>query len=80
VCELFCLVSRWPTRATFSLDTFAKRGGSGGSTIDGWGIALHDGRDVCLYKEPEPAGDSAWLSFIGQQHAASRLIISDTCP
>ena len=76
MCELFCLASRWPTRATFSLDTFAKRGAPGGSTVDGWGIALHDGRDARLYKEPEPAGNSAWLSFVGQRHPASHLIIS----
>jgi glutamine amidotransferase len=76
MCELFCLTSRYPTRATFSLETFARRGARGGTTIDGWGIALHDGRDVRLYKEPEPGGDSAWLAFVGQRHAASRLIIS----
>jgi transposase len=42
MCELFCLTSRYPTRATFSLETFARRGARGGTTIDGWGIALHD--------------------------------------
>jgi glutamine amidotransferase len=77
MCELFCLTARHPTRATFSLDTFARRGTPGGSVnIDGWGIALHDGRAVRLYKEPEPAGESAWLAFVGQRHPASRIIVS----
>jgi glutamine amidotransferase len=76
MCELFCLSSRLPTRATFSLRTFASHGAPGGTTIDGWGIAFHDGRDVRLYKEPEPAGDSAWLAFIERQHVASSLILS----
>ncbi|MFI4999193.1 MAG: class II glutamine amidotransferase, partial [Reyranellales bacterium] len=52
MCELFCLSSRLPTRATFSLRAFADRGGPGGRSVDGWGVALHDGRDVRLYKEP----------------------------
>lgn len=76
MCELFCLSSRQPTRATFSLKAFAARGGRGGRTVEGWGVALHDGRDVRLYKEPEPAGDSAWLAFIQQRPLRSRLLIS----
>jgi len=58
MCELFCLSSRLPTRATFSLDSFASHGASPGGMIDGWGIAFYDGLDVRLHKEPEPAGDS----------------------
>jgi predicted glutamine amidotransferase len=76
VCELFCLSSRKPTRATFSLRDFARHGAPGGTAIDGWGVAFHDGRDVRLYKEPEPAGDSAWLAFIEQRRVASRLVLS----
>ena len=76
MCELFGLSSRFATRATFSLRTFASRGAPGGTTIDGWGIAFYDGRDVRIYKEPEPAGDSVWLAFIEQRHPASPLIVS----
>ena len=75
MCELFCLSSRLPTRATFSLEKFAQRGGAGGP-IDGWGIAFHDGPDVRLYKEPEPAADSAWLRFVQHQQLSSRLVVS----
>ena len=76
MCELFSLSSCLPTRATFSLSSFASHGASGGTAIDGWGIAFHDGRDVRLYKEPEPAGDSVWLAFIERQRVASSLILS----
>ena len=76
MCELFGLSSRQPTRATFSLDSFASHGAPPGGMIDGWGIAFYDGLDVRLHKEPEPAMDSAWLAFIKQQRIASRLIIS----
>lgn len=76
MCELFSLSSRAPTRATFSLHAFAQRGGYGGHTIDGWGVAFCDGRDVRLYKEPEPARDSAWLAFIEARRVPSRLVLS----
>jgi glutamine amidotransferase len=75
VCELFCLSSRLPTQTTFSLERFAQRGGASGP-IDGWGIAFHEGRDVRLYKEPEPAADSAWLRFIQHRQLPSRLVLS----
>ena len=76
MCELFCLCSRQPTRATFSLRAFAARGGLATHTVDGWGIAFHDGSDVRLYKEPEPAGDSPWLDFIQARRLPARLVIS----
>lgn len=76
MCELFCLSSRLPTRVTFSLREFADHGGPGGRNVDGWGLAFYDGRDVRLYKEPEPAGDSPWLAFIQERRLPTRLLIS----
>lgn len=76
MCELFCLSSRWPTHATFSLKAFAARGGVGSVSVDGWGLAFHDGRDVRLYREPEPADDSTWLAFIQARSVACNLVIS----
>lgn len=76
MCELFCLSSHFPTVATFSLAAFAQHGGKNGSAIDGWGIALYDRRDLRLYKEPEPASDSAWLDFIEGHGLASRILLS----
>ncbi|SKA25158.1 glutamine amidotransferase [Enhydrobacter aerosaccus] len=76
MCELFCLSSCLPTRATFSLKAFAAHGAPGGRNVDGWGLAFHDGRDVRLYKEPEPATDSSWLGFIQGRHLPTRILIS----
>jgi predicted glutamine amidotransferase len=76
MCELFGLSSRQPTRATFSLDTFASHGAPPGGMIDGWGIAFYNGLDVRLHKEPEPASNSAWLAFIKQHRIISSLVIS----
>ncbi|MDP2331108.1 MAG: class II glutamine amidotransferase [Reyranella sp.] len=76
MCELFLLSSRLPAEATFSLRHFAAHGAPGGRNVDGWGVAFHDGRDIRLYKEPEPAGDSPWVAFIEQRALATRLLIS----
>ena len=76
MCELFCLSSRLPTRATFSLKRFAAHGAPDGHNVDGWGVAFHEGRDIRLYKEPEPAGDSPWVTFIERRALSTRLLIS----
>ena len=76
MCELFCLSSRLPTRANFSLGHFAAHGAPDGRNVDGWGVGFHDGHDVRLYKEPEPAGDSPWLAFIETRPLPTRLLFS----
>lgn len=75
MCELFALSSRVPTAVTLSLQVFAERGGGSTQNIDGWGLAYHDGHDIRLYKEPEPAARSAWLRFVeGQQQRSSTIL------
>lgn len=76
MCELFCLSSRRPSRASFSLKRFAAHGAPDGRNVDGWGVAFHEGRDIRLYKEPEPAGESPWVAFIERRALATRLLIS----
>jgi glutamine amidotransferase len=76
MCELFGFSSRLPTVVSFSLGRFAERGGLGGRTVDGWGLAYYEGRDLRLYREPEPARDSAWLAFIQSRRIPSSLVIS----
>lgn len=76
MCELFCLSSRLATVVSFSLEAFARRGSRDGRNVDGWGVAYYDGCDVRLYREPEPAGDSIWLSFVERRRVASTLVLS----
>ena len=76
MCELLCLSSRLPTRTTFSLRHFAAHGAPNTRNIDGWGVAFHDGRDVRLFKEPEPAGDSVLLGFIEHHLQSTQLLMS----
>ncbi len=65
-----------PTVATLSIDAFARRGGRDTRNIDGWGVAFYNDRDVRIYREPEPAGDSAWLSFIKGRRVPGRLMLA----
>ncbi len=76
MCELFGFSSLFPTRATFSLRTFAEHGGFTSDSVDGWGLAFLEGRDARLYKEPAPAADSSWLHFIEERRIPARLMIS----
>ncbi len=76
MCELFSMSSKMPTAATRSIDAFTRRGGRDTRNADGWGVAFYNDRDARIYREPEPAGDSAWLSFIKRQRMAGRLMLS----
>ncbi len=76
MCELFALSSKMPANVNFSLDIFSRHGGFGGRMLDGWGLAFYDGADVRLYREPEPAGQSDWVSFIEQRRQRTGLVLS----
>jgi predicted glutamine amidotransferase len=77
VCELLAMSSRAPTGLSLSMRRLASRGAPGGKLADGWGVACYDGFDARLVREPEPAGDSAWLDWVidaGRPH--SRIVIA----
>lgn len=76
MCELFCLSSALPTTVSFSLERLARHGDLGQANVDGWGLAFFDERDVRLYKEPEPAGQSAWLTYIIERDLPCALALS----
>lgn len=77
MCELLGMSSRAPTGLSLSMRLLASRGAPGGKLADGWGVACYDGFDVRLFREPEPAGESAWLDRVidaGRPH--SRIVIA----
>lgn len=76
MCELLGIVSPQPVNARFSLERLAGHAREPGEPVDGWGVALFDGPDVRLYREPEPAGKSAFLHFLEDHLPPSRLLIS----
>ncbi len=76
MCELLGINAARPITARFSLRRLARRGRVAGQPIDGWGVVLHDGDDVRYYREPEPAGKSAWLRFLERHQPPARIVIS----
>jgi len=76
MCELFAMSSRMPTAVTYSLNEFAKYGSRIRRNRDGWGIALARDRDAFLVKEPKPAADSIWVSFIAKHPIETTVAIA----
>ena len=76
MCELFGLSSRLPTTVTLSMRLLAQRGTPVRQLGDGWGVAFHTGDDALLIRQPEPAGDSAWVDFLETQRIRSRIVIA----
>jgi glutamine amidotransferase len=63
-------------RLTTSLRTLASRAGPAGSSRDGWGLALYQGADVALVREPVAAADSALVRYLEAQGPASPLAVA----
>jgi len=76
MCELFALSGSIATTTSLSMARLARRGDRAGRLSDGWGIGFYDGPDVRIFREPEAAGDSAWVRFIGEQRIRSHLVMS----
>ena len=72
MCELFGMSSKLPATVNLSMEEFARHGGLTGPHADGWGIAFHDGADIRLLREPEPAADSPWVAFLREQGCGVR--------
>ncbi len=65
-----------PTRVRFSFEIFARRGGDTGDHQDGWGVALYDGVDCHLMREPEPAAASPMAMCFATHHLRSTVVLS----
>jgi glutamine amidotransferase len=76
VCELFAISSEKPVNLRFSLNRLALRGGHEGKNCDGWGVAVYEGVDVYLAREPHPASESALIRCMEQALPSSQLVIS----
>ncbi|MEZ4446037.1 MAG: class II glutamine amidotransferase [Polyangiaceae bacterium] len=76
MCELFAMVSRHPTKVTFTFDAFAARGGREGPHCDGWGVAAYEGYDLRILREPCPAARSAMVAFLHEHPLEARIVLS----
>lgn len=64
MCELFAMSSKQPTTVNYSLDEFAKHGAGTRSNRAGWGIVFYEEGDGRVIREPLPASDSPWVTFV----------------
>jgi predicted glutamine amidotransferase len=76
MCELFAMSARFPTTVRLSLDELARHGGETGPHRDGWGVALHDGADAVVIREPEAASHSPWVEFLRDRLPRTTIAIA----
>ncbi len=76
MCELLAIAARYPTTVRLSLDELARHGGDTGPHGDGWGIALLDGRDALLVRDPAPAAHSPWVRFVEDHQPRASMAIA----
>jgi glutamine amidotransferase len=76
MCELFGMSARLPATVNLSLEAFSHHGSRRGLNKDGWGLALYQGRDLRLVKEPAPAEGSDCVRFIEGHAMPSPLVIA----
>jgi len=76
MCELFAISSAKAVAVRYSLNEFAKHGGLTHMNKSGWGISFQCDEDTLLIKEPAPADDSPWVSFIAEQQVKSHCVIA----
>lgn len=76
MCELFAMSSARPTVVEYTLDRFAAEGGERHRNRDGWGIVFAEDRDAHVYREPEPAADSALARMVIERDLPTRHLMA----
>lgn len=76
MCELFAMTAERPAIVEYLLDRFAAEGGERHRNRDGWGIVFTEDRDAHVYREAEPASDSALARMVLQREIPTRHLIA----
>lgn len=76
MCELFAMSSRKPALIHYSLNEFSTHGGYRNLNRDGWGAMFQQAKDAYLYREPEPADDSALAKMVASKDIPSKYVIA----
>lgn len=76
MCELFAMSASQPTVVEYALHRFAAEGGEGHLNRDGWGIVFAEDRDAHVYREVEPAADSALARMVIERAIPCRHLIA----
>ncbi len=64
MCELLGVSTVQPVHLRYSLEEFARHGGSSHINRSGWGVAYYDDNDVLRIREASPAATSPWINFL----------------
>jgi glutamine amidotransferase len=76
MCELLAMSARFPTTVHLSLGELARHGGETGPHRDGWGIGFVQDGDALVVREPEPASESRWVSFLRSHDVRSAIVLA----
>lgn len=76
MCQLFALNAAEPTDITFSFTGFTARGGLTDHHIDGWGIALYEGKACRVLADDRPACSSPLAALLKANPLKSRNVVA----
>ena len=76
MCQLFGVSASVPLKLSFSWQHFALRGAEEFGNPDGWGVAYMDGTEAHIVREPVPAMDSPFVTFLAEYGPMSSLTVS----
>ena len=75
MCELLGVSTVQPVHLRYSLEEFARHGGSSHINRSGWGVAYYEDNDVLRIREASPAATSPWIDFLETNGLTSRCTI-----
>ena len=76
MCQLFAINSNVPTAVTFSLTGLAARGGRTDEHADGWGVAFHSEGGSQIFRDDQPASESALAAFLCREPIRATTVIA----
>lgn len=76
MCQLFAINSNVPTAVTFSLTGLAARGGRTDEHADGWGVAFHTEGGSRIFRDDQPASESALAAFLCREPIRATSVIA----
>ena len=76
MCELFALSASAPVDIKLSLGELARHGGEAGIHADGWGVSFLEGRDARIFREPQAAASSPWVTCLRDYPVRSDTVIA----
>lgn len=76
MCELLAMSANTPTDICFSFRALARRGGTSGPHVDGWGVTFYDGKGCRTFKDTQPSSVSPIAKILENHPIKSELVIA----